>query len=189
MWDRVYKNENIKLNTDWLNAISNGSCSFVKEVEIFDPISEHLNNDHPTNIVTDTHSSKETGYDVNCVVTEADPRNKNSHMPSMQSNNSDENNPIDTKSDSSQNVNTNQPSVQNVNNDIIEIDDLNEIDEDSNAIHHDTLLHEEDIPHADAESFPHELIYAPGEGRTPKSMFQDPDVEYLSFPTIFCGQR
>ena len=39
---------------------------------------------------------------------------------------------------------------------------MNEVDEDSNAIHHDTLLHEEDIPHADPKSFPHELIFAPG---------------------------
>ena len=185
----MYKNENLKLYTDWLNTMSHDSSSFVKEVEIFDPISEHLNDDGPTNIVTDVHSSKETGYDVSCVVTEADPRNRNSHMPPMQSNNSDENNPIDIESDSSQNVNINQPSVQNVNNDNIEIDDLNKIDEDSNVIHHDTLLHEEDIPHADAESFPHELIYALGEGRTPKSIFQDADDEYLAFPTIFCGQR
>ena len=51
------------------------------------------------------------------------------------------------------------------------------------------MFHEEDIPHADPESFPHELIYAPGEGHTPKSIFQDADVEYLDFPTNFCGQR
>ena len=79
-------------------------------------------------------------------------------MQLMQFNNSDENNPIDIESDSSQMSHVNQPSVQNVNNDDIEIDYLNEIDEDSNAIHRDTLLHEEDIPNADAESFPCELI-------------------------------
>ena len=50
----------------------------------------------------------------------------------------------------------------NINNDKIEIIDMNEVDEDSNSIHHDTLLHEEDIPHADPKSFPHELIFAPG---------------------------
>ena len=50
-------------------------------------------------------------------------------------------------------------------------------------------MHEEDISHADAESFPCELIYAPGEGCTPKSIFQDADVEHIAFPTIFCGQR
>ena len=54
----TYKNENIKLNTDWHNTMSHDSSSFVKEVEIFDPISEHLNDDGPTNAVTDVHSSK-----------------------------------------------------------------------------------------------------------------------------------
>ena len=28
----IYKNENIKLNTDWLNSMSHDSSSFVKEV-------------------------------------------------------------------------------------------------------------------------------------------------------------
>ena len=154
----MYKNENIKLNTDWLNSISHYSSSFVKEVEIFDQISEHLNDDHPTNIITDKHSSRETCSDVNCVLTEGDNRNRNSHMPPIQCNISDENNPINIETKSSQNSNIKEPSVQNVNNDNIEIDDLNEVDEDANAIHRDTLLHEEDIPHADLKCFPHELI-------------------------------
>ena len=34
-----------------------------------------------------------------------------------------------------------------INNDKIELIDMNEVDEDSNAIHCDTLLHEEDICH------------------------------------------
>ena len=169
--------------------MSDDNSSFVKEVEIFDPISEYLNDDHPTNIITDEHSSKETCYDMNCVLTKADIRNTNSHVPPIKCNISDENNPINIETKSSQNSNIKEPSVQNVNNDNIEIDDLNEVDEDSNAIHRDTLLHEEDIPHADPESFPHELIDAPGEGHTPKSIFQDVDVEYLAFPTMFCGQR
>ena len=76
-----------------------------------------------------------------------------------------------------------------INNDKIELIDINEVDEDSNAIHHDTLLHEEDIPHADPKSFSCELIFAPGEGHKPTSISQDADVEYLAFPTIFCGQR
>ena len=32
----IYKNENIQLNTDWLNSISDGSGSLIKEVEVFD---------------------------------------------------------------------------------------------------------------------------------------------------------
>ena len=76
-----------------------------------------------------------------------------------------------------------------INNEKIKLIDMNEVDEDSNVIHRDTLLHEEDIPHADPKSFPHELIFAPGESHRPVSIFQDADVEYLAFPTIFCGQR
>ena len=76
-----------------------------------------------------------------------------------------------------------------INNHKIELIDMNEADEDLNAIHRDTLLHEEDIPHADPKSFPCELNFAPGEGHIPMSIFQDADVEYLAFPTIFCGQR
>ena len=169
--------------------MSQDSSSFVKEVEIFDPISEHLNDIHPTNIITDEHSSTETCYDVNCVLTEADTRNRNSHIPPMQCNITDENNAINIETKSSQNANIKEPSVQNVNNDNIEIGDLNEVDEDSDAIYRDTLLHEEDIPHADPESFPHELIYAPGEGCTPKSIFQDTGAEYLAFPTIFVDKN
>ena len=85
--------------------------------------------------------------------------------------------------------NMHTPCLQKLNDDNIKIMDMNEVDEDLNAIHHDTLLHKEDIPHADPESFPQELIFAPGEGHRPMSIFQDVDVEYLAFPTIFCGQR
>ena len=41
--------------------------------------------------------------------------------------------------------------IHKLTNDNIEIDDLNEVDKDSNPIHRDTLLHEEDIPHADPQ--------------------------------------
>ena len=33
------------------------------------------------------------------------------------------------------------------------------------------------------------LSVAPGEGQRPLSFFKDPDSEYLSFPTLFCGQK
>jgi hypothetical protein len=32
-----------------------------------------------------------------------------------------------------------------------------------------------------------EYIFAPGEGLKPVGLYSDPDAEYLSFPTIFCG--
>ena len=191
----IFKNENIQLNTHWLNSISDSSSSLVKEVEIFDPISEDLcDDDNETNIVAEADISKDATGEADSVVTEFDIRNVNSQMSQIQCNDSFNNNDRNVQSDSSKNDNLNQHNkhtqcIQKLNNDNIEIDDLDEVDEDSNAIHQDTFLYEEDIPHADPQSFPHELIYAPGESHTPMSIFQDADVEYLAFPTIFCGQR
>ena len=37
--------------------------------------------------------------------------------------------------------------------------------------------------------FDTEYTFAPGEGQRPLSLYYDEDAEYLSFPTIFCGQR
>ena len=33
------------------------------------------------------------------------------------------------------------------------------------------------------------ITFAPGEGQHPLSLYHDSDAEYLSFPTLFCGQR
>ncbi len=33
------------------------------------------------------------------------------------------------------------------------------------------------------------LVIAPGEGQHPISLFNDPDAEYLAFPSIYCGHR
>ena len=33
------------------------------------------------------------------------------------------------------------------------------------------------------------LSFAPSEGQSPLSLFQDKDAEYLSFPTLYCGER
>ena len=125
---------------------------------------------------------------------EPDIRNVNSQMSPIQCNHGDQNINTNVQSDSGENDNINQlnmntPCLQKLNNDNIKIMDMNGVDEDSNVIHRDTLLHEEDIPHVDPKSFPHELIFAPGEGHRPRSIFQDADVENLAFPTIFCGQR
>ena len=55
----IYKNENIQLNTDWLNRILDGSSSLIKEVEVFDPISEHVSNDDDeANIVAELHNTE-----------------------------------------------------------------------------------------------------------------------------------
>ena len=190
----IYKNENIQLNTDWLNSISDESSSLVKGVEIFDPISEHFcDDDYGTNIVTERDISKPATDEAISVVTEPDIRNVNSQMLPIQCNHGDQNNNKNVQNDSGENDNINQlnmntPCLQKFNNDNIEIMDMNEVDEDSNVIHHDTLLHEEDISHADPESFPYELIFAPGKGHRPMSIFQDADVEYLAFSTIFVAK-
>ena len=61
------------------------------------------------------------------------------------------------------------------------IDNIEE-DEEMNNINRDTML-------SAPETVPKELTFAPGEGQHLISVFHDPDAEYLSFPTIFCGQR
>ncbi len=33
------------------------------------------------------------------------------------------------------------------------------------------------------------LVIAPGEGQRPIALFNDPDAEYLAFPSIYCGER
>ena len=149
----IYKNEIIQLNTNWRNNISNDSSLLVKEVEVFDPISENLDDDYnETNIVTEADISKATTNEADSVVIESVIRNGNTQMSQIQSDDSDKNNDTNVKSDENDNMNQihmHTPCLQKLNDDNIEIVDINEVDEDSNAIHHDTLLHEEDIPHAD----------------------------------------
>ena len=124
----IYKNENIQLNTDWLNSILDGSGSLIKEVEVFDPISEHLSNDYDqANIVAESQSAEAMTTENNDI----NVGSSNSHNDNIQ------------KLNDVEHMNT------DINNDKIELIDMNEVDEDSNAIHCDTLLHKEDIPHAD----------------------------------------
>ena len=70
-----------------------------------------------------------------------------------------------------------------------ELDSDEEQDDNFNVIHHDTLLHDPQVTHVDPEICPSSLTYAPSEGCKPLSIFQDKDVEYLAFPTNFCGQQ
>ena len=68
--------------------------------------------------------------------------------------------------------------------DLDDDDTFSEIDSSERiGINTDTLL--EDIE----PSVDNILTFAPGEGQRPLGLFQDSDAEYLSFPTIFCGQR
>ena len=65
-----------------------------------------------------------------------------------------------------------------------ESDTFSEVDPDENvAGNQDTMLDEQDIDQVKT------LTFAPGEGQTPMSLFQDKDAEYLSFPSIYCGER
>ena len=63
-------------------------------------------------------------------------------------------------------------------------DHFSECDPDEKSVSNlDTMLDEEDI-----DKF-RTLTFAPGEGQHPLNLFQDSDAEYLSFPTIYCGER
>ena len=83
--------------------------------------------------------------------------------------------------ENNQNSSQNASVVHNNEEDNNNIDNIEE-DEDINNINRDTML-------SAPENIPTELTFAPGEGQHPISVFHDPDAEYLSFPTIFCGQR
>ena len=55
----------------------------------------------------------------------------------------------------------------------------------------DTMLddYEPIIPQPDEPLIPQELTFPPGEGQIPVSVLKDENAEYLTFPTIFCGQK
>ncbi|XP_071176458.1 uncharacterized protein [Mytilus edulis] len=93
----------------------------------------------------------------------------------------------------------NEEETQNLNNSTEQEDNQDENDSDDDSDHFsevdesethvgntDTLLDHipDDNPLCDSG-----LTFAPGEGQRPISLYSDPDAEYLSFPTIFCGQR
>ncbi len=63
-------------------------------------------------------------------------------------------------------------------------DTFSEVDPDeTSAGNQDSMLEEQNIDHLRTLSF------APGEGKSPMSLFQDKDAEFLSFPTTYCGER
>ena len=65
-----------------------------------------------------------------------------------------------------------------------DFDGFSEIDPDENVSGNlDTMLDDQD-----PEQF-RTLSFAPGKGQRPLNLFQDKDAEYLSFPTIYCGER
>ena len=63
-------------------------------------------------------------------------------------------------------------------------DSFSEVDESERVIgNSDTLLDSVE------NGTNHIYTFAPGEGQTPLSLYNDQDAEFLSFPTIYCGQR
>ncbi|VDI56073.1 Hypothetical predicted protein [Mytilus galloprovincialis] len=82
---------------------------------------------------------------------------------------------------------TEQEDNQDENDSDDDSDHFSEVDENETHVGNtDTLLDHipDDNPLCDTG-----LTFAPGEGQRPISLYSDPDAEYLSFPTIFCGQR
>ncbi|VDI82040.1 Hypothetical predicted protein [Mytilus galloprovincialis] len=85
------------------------------------------------------------------------------------------------------NSSTEQEDNQDQNDSDDDSDHFSEVDESETHVGNtDTLLDHipDDNPLCDTG-----LTFAPGEGQRPISLYSDPDAEYLSFPTIFCGQR
>ena len=64
----------------------------------------------------------------------------------------------------------------------IKCDEIDEDDETCATVDRDTMFD-------DVDPYPKELIFAPGEGKKPISLFTNKDIEYLAFPTVFCGER
>ena len=52
-----------------------------------------------------------------------------------------------------------------------------------------TLLDKYDPTICDELLSPQEITFAPGEGQVPLSVFNDENIEYLPFPTIFVDKR
>ena len=65
-----------------------------------------------------------------------------------------------------------------------ESDNFSEIDSAENVTGNSDTLLDDDSLNTDRS-----YTFAPGEGQHPLSLYTDHDAEYLSFPTIFCGQK
>ena len=180
----IYMNENIQLNTKWLDAIETGTDCLLKEFDIFEENTSSIsttpsNNDHVENLkhihcqTKHKHNSSNQQHNEQVCCTD-----KKAKLHSTGNCNS-----IPSHDTSHSLSNTNEDG------NVRQLDSDDEQDDDFNVIHCDTLLHDPQVTHVDPEICPSSLIYAPGLGCKPLSIFQDKDVEYLAFPTIFCGQR
>lgn len=67
-------------------------------------------------------------------------------------------------------------------------DHFSEVDDtDIHVGNTDTLLDE--VEDEGNPKYDTEYVFAPGGGQRPLGLYCDSDAEYLSFPSIFCGQR
>ena len=190
----IYKNENIQLNTKWLDTLETGTDSSVKEIDIFEENTSFRsttssNNIHGENLgqIDDCPENHRynTSNDEICVHS---PEQQDTEQGCDTDNRAKLHRTLDSNTIQYHNTSNVLPNT-NEDRNIIELDSDDEQDEDFNVIHRDTLLHDPQVTHLDPEMCPSTLTYAPGEGCKPLSIFQDKDVEYLAFPTIFCGQR
>ena len=78
--------------------------------------------------------------------------------------------------------NDNYSDASEMNTEEVVCDEIDEDDETCAAVDRDTMFD-------DVDPYPKELIFAPGEGKKPISIFTNKDIEYFAFPTIFCRER
>ena len=164
----IYMNENILLNTKWLDAIETGTDCLLKEIDIFEENTTSIsttpsNNDHVENLkhidcqTKHKHNSSNQQHNEQVCFTD-----KKAKLHSTGNCNS-----IPSHETSNSLANTNKD--ENVR----ELESDDEQDDDFNVIHHDTLLHDPQVTHVDPEICPSSLTYAPGKGCKPLSIFQD----------------
>ena len=184
------------MNTKWLDTLETGSDSLVKEIDIFEEKTSSSstifsNNVCVRNLKQIDHCSTNQRHNTSHDEISVDSQQKDTE----QSCNTEKKAKLHSIGDCNitpfDHTSNTLFFLPNTNEDgnVIELDSDDEQDEDFNVIHHDTLLHDPQVTHLDPEMCPSSLTYAPGEGCKPLSIFQDKDVEYLAFPTIFCGQR
>ena len=190
----IYKNENIQLNTKWLDTLETGTDSLVKQIDIFEgntlcSSTTPSDNIHGENLAEIHDCPRNHRYNIShdeiCVQS---PQKQDTEQGCDTGQKANLHSTCDCNTMPSHDT-SNGLSNRNEDDNVIELDSDDEEDEDFNVIHRDTLLHDPQVTHLDPEMCPSSLTYAPGEGCKPLSIFQDKDVEYLAFPTIFCGQR
>ena len=98
----------------------------------------------------------------------------------------------DEEAISHEETNTDSVTVQNVSDSDSENNEFTEVNENErHVVDMDTLLDNYDPAMATCNELhsSQEIIFGPGEGQVPISVFTDENAEYLSFPTFFVNKR